>query len=110
MTIQGPQWIPGSYPIGPGTNPVPNQTMPSFPYLPPAPTTDAVKCPDCGTWWRGYEHRCSPNSFSTTTNNYTTYLPNGGTSLVTEMDAARKKAKGGKSKKRLDKRPPDMIR
>lgn len=21
-----------------------------------------VKCPDCGTWWRGYEHRCAPQS------------------------------------------------
>jgi hypothetical protein len=107
MTIQGPQWIPGGYPIGPGTNPYP--TLPAIPQLPPVTTTDAIKCPDCGTWWRGYEHRCSPNSFSTTTN-FTTYLPNGGTSLKTEMDSARKKAKGSKSRKRLDTDPPDMIR
>lgn len=20
---------------------------------------DPVKCPDCGTWWRGEEHRCA---------------------------------------------------
>jgi hypothetical protein len=22
---------------------------------------DPVKCPDCNTWWRGYEHRCPPS-------------------------------------------------
>lgn len=21
---------------------------------------DPIKCPDCGTWWRGQEHKCAP--------------------------------------------------
>lgn len=25
----------------------------------------AEKCPECGTWWRGFEHRCSPITTTT---------------------------------------------
>ena len=25
------------------------------------------KCPDCGTWWSGLEHRCQPSMTSTGT-------------------------------------------
>lgn len=124
MTIQGPQWTPDSFPIGPGTNPVPNQTFPYIPSFPPPlptlppPVTNVIKCPDCGTWWRGYEHRCPSSSGWTSTTNTFIFndngeaVPqtNGGKSLKDEMDAARKKAKGGKSRKRLDTDPPDMIR
>lgn len=26
----------------------------------------SVKCPDCGTWWRGSEHRCPPRGLGGT--------------------------------------------
>lgn len=26
------------------------------------------KCPECGTWWRGTEHRCPPVIATTSTN------------------------------------------
>lgn len=32
----------------------------------PALLGDPVKCPDCGVWWRGAEHRCAVNVFTAT--------------------------------------------
>lgn len=29
------------------------------------------KCPDCGIWWAGFEHRCQPSA--TTTGTHMTY-------------------------------------
>jgi hypothetical protein len=34
------------------------------------------KCPDCGIWWAGFEHRCQPLGTSTGTT-IREYLPDG---------------------------------
>lgn len=35
------------------------------------------KCPDCGIWWAGFEHRCRVMPDTNTTNSppYITYIP-----------------------------------
>ncbi len=30
------------------------------------------KCPDCGVWWAGFEHRCAPVQTATGTSGYVT--------------------------------------
>ena len=44
-----------SVPTLPGYRLVPVVQMPG----------DLVKCPECGIWWRGVEHRCAPNGDGT---------------------------------------------
>ena len=39
----------------------PQEYQPWYPPVNPAPTLPGPwKCPDCGTWWSGFEHRCRP--------------------------------------------------
>jgi hypothetical protein len=44
----------------------PDPYKPSQPFL--VPSVEPVKCPECGVWWRGYEHRCSPLITTNNTN------------------------------------------
>lgn len=83
---------------------------PSLPYTYPVYTDQPVKCPQCGVWWRGTEHRCNLNFVTTTTTNVST-VPNAGESL---RDAEKRIAKLMAPKKRKGKKvdkkqPPDII-
>jgi len=42
------------------------------------------KCPDCGTWWSGLEHRCQPPMTSTGTFVITPYPPFWGSGNTTD--------------------------
>jgi hypothetical protein len=44
------------------------------PFVPvtPVPITGPHKCPDCGVWWAGFEHRCQLGSVTGTTTTTTT--------------------------------------
>jgi hypothetical protein len=100
---------------------------PSLPYTYPVYTDQPVKCVQCGTWWRGTEHRCNLNyGVGTTTNNFT-IVPNGGESLRDlearfdankDVQAAIAKArtqpeqrvKRKRKRKKVDKKqPPDIV-